>query len=227
LIDWIICAERSLAIRSSGTGGAASGSAKYARQTRRIPSSARASSAPLRLQLVELARAGAHRLGRSPEDLLVEFRPTTVADRPEWIDAEHAEEAVRQRFGDVKGEVPTPRVTDYVRRLPAKRIEDASGILDVGRHRVRAFDGRRGLSPLLVPRDVVFFRELLGEIAQVVEAEARPAVQEENWRPLTRAEAGDQRLVVACRELGPAHGGTDPLTPWRNDEGIPRRLRYR
>jgi hypothetical protein len=123
--------------------------------------------------------------------------------------------------------VPTPRVTDYVRRLPAKRIEDASGILDVGRHRVRAFDGRRGLSPLLVPRDVVFFRELLGEIAQVVEAEARPAVQEENWRPLTRAEAGDQRLVVACRELGPAHGGTDPLTPWRNDEGIPRRLRYR
>jgi hypothetical protein len=70
-----------------------------------------------------------------------------------------------------------------------------------------------GLSPLLVPRDVAFFSEFLGEIAQVVEAEAGAAMQEQNRRPVTRWEAGDQRLGVACRELGPSHGGTDPLTP--------------
>src|SRR6185312_14038536 len=114
--------------------------------------------------------------GRSPEDLLVELRPATVADRPERIDAEDAEHAVRQRLGDVQGEVTAPRVTDDVRLVPAERVEDASSVVDVGRHRVRPFGGRRGLSSLLVPRDVVFFRELFGEIAQVVEAEAGPAV---------------------------------------------------
>jgi hypothetical protein len=31
-------------------------------------------------------------------------------------------------------------------------------------------------------------------------------VQEQNRRPVTRAEAGDQRLGVACCELGPFHG---------------------
>ena len=100
-----------------------------------------------------------------------------------------------------------PRVTDDVRLVPAERIEDAPGVVDVGRHRVWPFDGRRGLSPLLVPRDVVFLSELLGEIAQVVEAESGPAVQEQNRRPVARSEAGDQRLVVACRELGPFHRG--------------------
>jgi hypothetical protein len=58
---------------------------------------------------------------------------------------------------------------------------------------------------LLVPGDVVFFGELLGEIAQVIEAEAGPAVQEQNRRPITRAEAGDQRVVISRRELGPFH----------------------
>jgi hypothetical protein len=148
---------------------------------------------PFICQLVELSRAVAHRLGRSPEDLLVELRPATVADRPERIDGEDTADAVRQSFGDVESEVAAPRVTDHVRLVPAEALEDASGIVDVGRHRVRPFDGRRGLSPLLVPGDVGFFRELLGEIAQVVEAEAGPAVQEQNRRPATGAEAGDQR----------------------------------
>ena len=90
--------------------------------------------------------------------------------------------------------------------MPAERIEDASGVVDVVRHRVRPFDSRRGLSPLLVPGDVIFFSELLGEIAQVVETKPGPAVQEQDRRPVARAEACDQRVPVVCRELGPFHG---------------------
>ena len=61
-----------------------------------------------RRQLVELARPRAHGLGRPAEHLLVELRPATVADGAERIDGKHAEDAMRQRFGDVQGQVPAP-----------------------------------------------------------------------------------------------------------------------
>ena len=73
--------------------------------------------------------------------------------------------------------MPAPGVTDHVRLLPAEDVEDAAGILDIRRHRERPFSRRRRLPSLLVPRDVVLLRELVGELAQVVEAEPRPAVQ--------------------------------------------------
>ncbi len=69
---------------------------------------------------------------------------------------------------------------DDVRLPPAERVEHPAGIRDVQRNRVRPF--RRGrLEPsLLVPDDVVLLCELVGERAQVVEAEPRTAVQQEN-----------------------------------------------
>ena len=96
-------------------------------------------------------------------------------------------------------------MTDHVRLFTAERVEDASSVVDVGRNRVRPFDGRRSLSPLLVPRDVVFFRQFLGQIAQVVEAEAGAAVQEQNRRSVAGAKASDQRFVISRDELGPFH----------------------
>src|SRR5262249_61969067 len=97
-----------------------------------------------------------HRFGRSSKHLLVELRPATVADRPEWIDAEDTVEAVRHRFGNVESEVAAPRVTDHVRLFPAERVEDAPGVVDVGRYVVRPFEGWWRLAALLGPGDVVF-----------------------------------------------------------------------
>ena len=156
-------------------------------------------------KLVELARPRPHGLRRPPEHLLVELRPTSVADRAERVDGKHAEEPLRHRLRDVEREVPTPRMADDVRRLPAERVEDAAGIPDIRRHRVRPFRRRWLLPSLLVPRDVVLLRELVGEIAQVVEAEPRASVQQENRRPAAGAATRDQRPVVVRGELSPRH----------------------
>ena len=66
----------------------------------------------------------------------------SVADRAERVNGKHAEEPLRHRLRDVKGEVPAPRMADDVRLLPTERVEDAAGI-DIRRHRVRpsAADG--------------------------------------------------------------------------------------
>ena len=101
--------------------------------------------------------------------------------------------------------MPAPRMADDVRRLPVERVEDAAGVLDIRRHRVGPFLRRRLLASLLVPRDVVLLRELVGEIAQVVEAHPRPAVQQENRRPTAGTATRDQRPVVVRGELGPRH----------------------
>ena len=96
-------------------------------------------------------------------------------------------------------------MADDVRLLPTERVEDAAGIFDIRRHRVGPFHRRRLLSSLLVPRDVVLLRELVGKIAQVVEGHPWPAVQQENRRPTAGAQAGDQRPVVVRGELSPRH----------------------
>ena len=88
---------------------------------------------------------------------------------------------------------------------PSRGVEDAAGIFDIRRHCVGPFRRRRLLPSLLVPRDVVLFRELVGEVAQVVEAEPRPSVQQEDRRPATVAATGDQRAVVVGGELCPRH----------------------
>ena len=99
-----------------------------------------------------------------------------------------------------------PRVADDAGPLPAERVEDAACVADVFRHRVGPFH-RRGREPsLLVPRDVVLLRQLVGEVAQVVEAEPRPSVQEQHRRPAAGASTREQRPVVVRRELGPRHG---------------------
>ena len=92
--------------------------------------------------------------------------------------------------------MPAPRMAHDVCLLPTERVEVAAGILDVRRHRVGPFNRRRLLSSLLVPHDVVLLRELVGEIAKVVKGHPRPAVQQQNRRPTTGAQAADQRPVV-------------------------------
>ena len=52
------------------------------------------------------------------------------ADRSERIDAEDTAEAIRHRFGNVQGKLSAPRVTDYVRLVPADRIEDVSSVVE-------------------------------------------------------------------------------------------------
>ena len=120
--------------------------------------------------------------------------------------------------------MPAPRVADDVRTLPAERVEDATGILDIRRHRARRFRRGRLESSLLVPRDVVLLGELVGELAQVVEAEARPAVQQEHRRPATGATTREQRPLVVRREVGPhqarlrlSHAGHDDVPPLHAD----------
>ena len=92
------------------------------------------------------------------------------------------------------------------RLVPTERVEHAPGVVHVGRDRVRPFRRRRREPSLLVPGDVVLLRELVGEIAEVVEAQPRPSVQQENRRPAAGAAAGDERSIVACREFRPGHG---------------------
>ena len=96
-------------------------------------------------------------------------------------------------------------MADDVCLLPTERVEDAAGILDVRRHGVGPFRRRRLLSSLLVPRDVVLLRKLVGEIAQVVKAHPWPAVQQENRLPTACAATNDQRAVVVGGELCPRH----------------------
>jgi len=94
-------------------------------------------------------------------------------------------------------------VADDIRRLPAERVEHAAGVADVRRHRVGTFHSRRLEPALLIPRDVVLLRELVGEVSQVAEAEARTTVQQEDGRASAGAKPGDRRPSVVCRELGP------------------------
>lgn len=96
-------------------------------------------------------------------------------------------------------------MADDVRLLPVERIEHTAGVLDIRRHRVGPFRSGRLLASLLVPGDVVLLRKLVGEIAEVVEAEARPSVQQENRRPTAGAASPDQGPVVARCELCPRH----------------------
>ena len=86
------------------------------------------------------------------------------------------------------------------------------------------FRRRRLLPSLLVPRDVVLLRELVGEIAEVVEAEPRPAVQQENRRPAAGAATRDQRPVIVRGELGPRHA-VIVSRPRRNGYAVRRRFR--
>ena len=131
----------------------------------------------LRQQFVELARPGAQSLGRSAEDFLVELRPASIPHRAERVNSEHAKEPLRQRCCDVQGEMPTPRVTDDVRLVLPEHVENAAGVRDVRPHCERSFRRRRRKPTLLIPRDVVSLRKLIGEIPHVLEAETRPSVQ--------------------------------------------------
>ena len=154
-------------------------------------------------ELVDLPRALARLLRRAPEHLLVELRPASVADGAERIDGEHTEEPVGHRLGDVEREVAAPGVPDDVRLLPAERVEHAAGVADVRRDRVGPFHCRRLEPSLLVPRDVVLLCELVGQVAQVAEAEAGSTVQQDDGRAAAGAQPADQRPSVVRRELGP------------------------
>ena len=85
-------------------------------------------------------------------------------------------------------------MADHVGLVPGKCVEDSTGIGDVCRNRVRPDRRRRSQPPLLVPRHVVLLCQLFRELAEIVEAEAGPAVQQEDPRPATGTEAGDARL---------------------------------
>ena len=175
-------------------------------------------------ELVELARPRAQVFRRPAEDLLVELRPATVPYRAERVDGEHAEEPLRHGFRDMEGQVPAPRVADDVRPLPAEPVEDAPGVRDVRRDGVGPLRRRRLEPSLLVPRDVVLLRELVGEAAQIVEAEPRPAVQQQHRRPAAGAATREQRAVVLRRELRPGHRrrSSHVVTPPRRGGGSGR-----
>ena len=96
-------------------------------------------------------------------------------------------------------------MTNDICRVPAERVDDATSVSDVRRHRVRAFRRRRCQPSLLVPGDVVLLCEFVSETPEVIEAEPRPAVEQENSRPAAGATARDERSVVVGRELGPTH----------------------
>ena len=115
--------------------------------------------------------------------------------------------------------MPAPGMADDPRLVPAERVEHATGVVHVDRHRVRPYRRGRRLPSLLVPRDVVFLRELVGELAQVVEAEARPSVQQENRRSVAGAPTSEHRPVIVCRELGPLHG--TPIVSWNLSQALP------
>ena len=87
-----------------------------------------------------------------------------------------------------------PRMADDVRLVPAERVEHTTGVVHVCRHGVRPFRRRRREPALLVPGDVVLLRELVREIAEVVEAQPGPTVQQENRRPFACAQSRDEQL---------------------------------
>src|SRR6266540_4916181 len=101
--------------------------------------------------------------------------------------------------------MPTPRVTDDVRLLPAKRVENAARVSDVRAHCERSFRRRRREPTLLIPRDVVLLRKLVGEIPQVVETEPRPSVQKKNRRSAAGAASPDDRSGALLHERAPRH----------------------
>ena len=167
----------------------------------------------LRRQLVELARPLAQLLGRPAKHLFVELRPASVAHRPERVDRQHPEHALRQSLRDVQSEVPAPGMTDDVRLVPAERVEHATCVAHVVRDRDTALPTADGASPRCwYQATVVLLCKLVGQIAEVVEAQPRPSVEQENRRPAACAKARDERSVVGCRELRPRHDA-DPLTP--------------
>ena len=194
---------------------ARSGSAKYAGQGRAVPSSASSSSAsPRRGELVDLARPRAQRLasgGRSP----CQLRPAAVADRAERVDGQHAEEPLGHRLGDVEGEVPAPRMADDV-RSPSRARRGRSVHPRHPPPPCRAVSPPTAPAPLLVPRDVVPLRELVCEVAQVVEAEPWPSGRGE---PAAHRRRGDPAISGPRRrgEGGPRHRRhrRTPLPVWR------------
>src|SRR4051812_20371438 len=96
-------------------------------------------------------------------------------------------------------------MTNNIGVVPGEKVEHTTSIGDICRHRVRPYRRRRSEPPLLVPRHVVLLCKLFREITEILEAESRPAVQQQNSRPAAGTPARDTCSVVLRRELDPHH----------------------
>jgi hypothetical protein len=104
--------------------------------------------------------------------------------------------------------------------VPTERVEHTPGVVHVGRHRVRPFGGGRRLPSLLVPDDVILLRELVGEIAEVVEAEPWPPCSRRTGGPFPAREppmSGPSSCVANSVHVT----GADPVMPPRTFAGNP------
>ena len=175
-----------------------SGSAKYAGQTRRIPSSASSSSAAPAMLSSSISRARS----RTCSGVRRKISSSNSGQRPSPTEPSGSTASTpRSRSGIASAtwrarcpphEWPTTYALCQPSASSTRRASPTSSA-----HRVRPLHRRRLLATLLVPRDVVLLGELVGELAQVVEAEPRPSVQQENRRPGCRR--GDPRSAARRR----------------------------
>ena len=191
------CAARASAARVSG-------SAKYAGQTRRIPSSASSLSALPAMLSSSISRARS----RTYSGVRRKISSSNSGQRPSPTEPSGSTASTPRSLSGMASATwrarcpPHEWPTTYAVCQPSAS-STRPGVPDVRRHRVRPFHRRRLEPALLVPRDVVLLRELVGEIAQIVEAEPRSTVQQQHRRSAAGASPGDQRPVVVCRELSP------------------------
>ena len=112
---------------------------------------------------VELLDAGPRLRGQAGHDRGPERGRTTVADRPQRVDRQHAVQSVGDRLRDMETQVTTPRVPDEPGPLPAEMVEHGDDVIDRlgdGELPVRA---RRGQPALLEVADLELARQLVDE----------------------------------------------------------------
>ena len=197
----------------------APGSAKYAGQTRRICSSASSSSAAPAVVSSSSSRARS----RTSSGVRRNISSSNSGQRPSPTEPSGSTASTpSRRSGNASATCrarcpPHEWPTTYAFSQPsASRTRRASPTSVATVYGPSAADGS---SPRCWYQATSFSsRELVGEIAEVVEAEPRPAVQQENRRPAAGAATRDQRPIVVRRELRPRHDA-DPLTPPRGVRG--------
>ena len=103
-----------------------------------------------------------------------------------------------------------PRVADQTSTLPTQTIEAANDVADVLGDRVRPRIVRRRKTTLLVCRQLELLPELVGERAEILEAQARPSMKQEDL--LGRNPVANPRAWASPRQQTPAPPHGDRLT---------------
>src|SRR6188472_1485694 len=99
--------------------------------------------------------------------------------------------------------MPAPGMAHNPRLVPTELIEHPTRVIDVCRDGIRSLDRGRRQPSLLVPDHVVLLRKLVGETAEVVEAQPRPPMQQQNRKPATSTATRDHRPTVGRYEIHP------------------------